>query len=69
MSFPKFAPFVSKVTFEVGSNFFEKSPGIVMLQNYVMNVSLYSRWLHFTKQEQTLYPGKPNNGKSSVRKL
>ena len=26
-----------------------------MLQNYVMNASLYSRWLRFTKQEQTLY--------------
>ena len=26
-----------------------------------MNASLYSRFLHFTKQEQTLYPGEPNN--------
>ena len=38
-----------------------------MLQTYVMKASLYSCWLRFTKQEQTLYPGKPNNGKSSVR--
>ena len=40
-----------------------------MLQNYVMNASLYSHWLRFTKQKQTLYPGKPNNGKSLVRKF
>ena len=40
-----------------------------MLQSYVMNVSLYSGWLRFTKQEQTLYPGKPNNGQLSVRNV
>ena len=39
---------------------------IIMLHSYVMNASLYSCWLRFTKQEQTLYPGKPNNGKYSV---
>ena len=27
-----------------------------------MNASLYSCCLRFSKQEQTLYPGKPNNG-------
>ena len=34
-----------------------------MLQNYVLNASLYSCWLRFTKEEQTLYPGKPKKGK------
>ena len=34
-----------------------------------MHDSLYSCWLRFTKQEQTLYPGKPNNGNFSVREL
>ena len=37
-------------------------PQIVTLQNYIMNASLYSCCLCFTKQEQTLYPGEPNNG-------
>ena len=37
-------------------------PGIVTLQSYVMNDSLYSCCLHFSKQEQTLYPGEPTNG-------
>ena len=40
-------------------NFFECLPRIVTLQNYVMNASLYSCCLRFTKQEQTLYPGEP----------
>ena len=41
-----------------------------MLQSYVMHASLYySCWLNFKKQELTIYPGKPNNGKYSVRKL
>ena len=40
-------------------NFFECLPQIVTLQNYVINASLYSRCLRFTKQEQTLYPGEP----------
>ena len=62
MSFSKFASFVSKVTIEVMRNFFECLPRIVTLQNYVMNASLYSCCLRFTKQEQTLYPGEPNNG-------
>ena len=57
MSFSKFASFVSKVTIEVMRNFFECLPRIVTLQNYVMNASLYSCCLRFTKQEQTLYPG------------
>ena len=35
----------------------------------VMNASLYSCWLCFTKQEQAIYPEKPNNGKLLVRKL
>ena len=43
-------------------NFFECLPQIITLQNYVMNASLYSCCLRFTKQEQTLYPGEPNNG-------
>ena len=38
-------------------NFFECLPRIVILQNYVMNASLYSCCLRFTKQEQALYPG------------
>ena len=29
-----------------------------------LNASLYSCCLRFSKQEQTLYPGKPNNGKN-----
>ena len=62
MSFSKFAAFVSKVAIEVMRNFFECLPRIVTLQNYVMNASLYSCCLCFTKQEQTLYPGEPNNG-------
>ena len=53
----KFASFVSKVTIEVGRNFFECLPRIVTLQSYVMNASLYSSCLRFSKQEQTLYPG------------
>ena len=57
MSFSKFASFVSKVTIEVMRNFFECIPRIVTLQNYVVNASLYSCCLRFTKQEQTLYPG------------
>ena len=40
-----------------------------MRQSYVMNASLYSCWLPFTKQEKTLYPGKPNNGNFWYRKL
>ena len=39
-------------------------PLVLMLQSYVMNASLYSCWFRFTTQEQTLYPGKPNNGKN-----
>ena len=54
--------FVSRVTIEVMRNFFECLPRIVTLQNYVMNASLYSCCLRFTKQEQTLYLGEPNNG-------
>ena len=32
-----------------------------MLQSYVMNTSLYSCWLCFTKQEMTMYPGTPSS--------
>ena len=35
---------------------------MVTLQIYVMNASLYSCCLRFSKQEQILYPGEPNNG-------
>ena len=38
------------------------SPWIVTMQSYVMNASLYSCCFCFSKQEQTLYPGEPNNG-------
>ena len=31
-----------------------------------MSAFLYSCWLRFTKQKQTIYPGKPNNGTFSV---
>ena len=37
--------------------FFSSFPRIVTLQSYVLNASLYSRCLRFSKQEQTLYPG------------
>ena len=37
-------------------------PGIVTLQSYKMNASLYSCCLRFSKHEQTLYPGEPNSG-------
>ena len=51
---------------KVGRNFFECLPRIVTLQSYIMNASLYSCCLRFSKQEQTLYLGKPNNGTFSV---
>ena len=57
MSFLKFASFLSKATIEVMRNFLECLPRILILQNYVMNASLYSCCLCFTKQGHTLYPG------------
>ena len=69
MSFSKFASFVSKVTFEIGRNFFDLLPRIAILQSYVRKHFLYSPCLRFSKQEKTLYPGKQNNGKFSVRQL
>ena len=45
-------------------------PDYTAAKLYIRNASLYySCWLCFTKQELTIYPGKPHNGKFSVHKL
>ena len=71
MSLKKFASFVSKVTIEVGWNFFECLPWIVTLQNYKMNASLYLRCIRpsFFKARADTLPGEANNGQFLVRQL
>ena len=39
------------------------APRILMRQSYVINASLYSCWLRFTKQEQTRLPGEAKQWK------
>ena len=51
----------SKLWLRSGGISLSSFPWNVTLQSYVMNGSLYSCCLHFSKQEQTLYSGEPNN--------
>ena len=50
-------------------NFFECLPRIVTLQNYVMNVSLYSCCLRFYKARANTLPGGAKQWKFLVRQL
>ena len=61
--------FYQKSRLRTGGISLSSFSGIVTLQSYVMNASLYSYCLRFSKQEQILYPGEPNKLKFAVRQL
>ena len=63
----KLSSIVSKVRIEVMRNSFECLLGIVTLQNYVMNSSLYSCSLRFYKARANTLPGGAKQWKFSVR--